>query len=552
MKPPGKTPLDRHPLFRVSVAAGFGVLAALLMIALKIYWFAHPPDGKVFLGYQQGDQKIYACLIRAAMQSPNGFTYAYPWDLSPNPPAIFFQLPITLMAWLARAFPTIPFHDLFDVFRVLFSAAMFASLAVLIQIYFPSRRMYWIVYSIVAMGGGIAWIAAICLYPSWPTEAKGSLLLAQWWLEDHYHWWFLNIFRNVFYPFEVFYHFLFLGMVVSLLRGHRGWALVWYAMGLASNPFLGVHLSAILIPTLLMDWWKSPNAVVRLVSCGAVGLVMLVLAYYKLFLGHWEVGRSLEKLHAAAATEPLSAKDAFLGYGPFLVLLLASLFNLQFLKRQCRRRGRRILLIWIGTTAFLVNNSRFIKPGLQPMHFTRGYLFLPLVLWSFQYLKFVFQPSLRRFPRRWAAGFSTAAMLLILDTIIFAVKQPKYVASEDAVFFSQEAYEVISRFQGYKERIYVLDYPLSLMLTAKTGCPTFWGDQFVTPDYKQREAEIVQLAETGDFASFWNKYHVATFVMPLDAYFKARDAFSPPRCKIVLQNARYIIVRWPGADSPNR
>ncbi|MBI1783921.1 hypothetical protein HYR69_02140, partial [Candidatus Sumerlaeota bacterium] len=436
------------PTFRSAipllVCALCGAIAASWAVWLKYYWFHHVPPGYVFYGYLQGDQKIYIALIRWAMKSPNGFTYSYPWDLSPDAPAIFFQLPIWMMAWLARLLPSVQFHDLFDIFRMILAPGMYFYLGRMTQLYFPrgggrSRLWFWIVFLTLGFGGGIAWVWT-AMDPGWTVENKlTQFLVCHEYEEKDYRWWFLNVFRNVYYSFEVLYHLLFLGMAVYLIRGRYVGALCFYALGLTANPFLGIQMTALLLPALAVDAWRpSRTSCPRWSIFPALFLLGLFAGYYYIFLNLWPVGRSLREQHSEAYSLPLSFWDIFLGYAPFLLFFAISWFIPGFAKRQCKSRGRLILLLWLGGSFLLTQNSRFLPHGVQPMHFTRGYLYPPLAIWFFQ--------TLRRLAAGWGisrsrglyAGMIIFAALLLPDNILLIVRQhfepaTEFTTAEDEV-----------------------------------------------------------------------------------------------------------------------
>ncbi|MBI1785885.1 hypothetical protein HYR69_12140 [Candidatus Sumerlaeota bacterium] len=504
---------------RIFIASLLGLAAALWMIHLKLYWFSHTPSDRIFYGYLQGDQKTYAALVRAAMKSPNGFSYVYPWDISNEPRAIFFQLPIAINAWIARAWgisapPAL--HNVFDLFRLIFSPLMFLALARLIHLYFPRRRMFWIVFVAAGFGGGVAWIAALAKLHEAPSSGLMDYLGVLFNVEIHYRWWFLNIFRNIYFPLEVFYHFLFFSMAVCLLTRRYAAALVFYAMGLSSTPFIAIQMTSVLLPALFLDLWRWRADQARTFFAAACVLFGLFISYYKIFLYQFPAARSLQTQHQGTATDPLYLSDMVLGYGPFLFIPIVSIFHRSFIRRQWRSRHRRVLIIWIAASLFLTQNSRILPWGLQPRHFEKGYLYLPLVLWSFQYLEFVLRPRFanwRDLSMRSLAVASIAVSLLLPDTFLFALTQYEFTPTDNDLVYSKDHDEVLRHFKNYRGRVLLQDALLSKIMAAETNCPTYWGDMFTTPMWDEREADFRNFIATGAYDSFRKKYGVTAFVL---------------------------------------
>jgi hypothetical protein len=375
------------------------------------------------------------------------------------------------------------------------------------------------------------------------------------------YWWFLNVFRNVFYPFEVFYHFLFYGALFSWLIRRPCTSAFCYILALGSNPFLGIKLTAVLGPAILWDCLAprgsgSRRRRQRVAAIAALVAWGLFVGYYGLFLPSFEVARALIEQHRGAYAEPPTVVESIVGYGPLGLLTLISLVHVGFLKATLRRRAGRFLAFWIVAVGLLIHHSRFSGPTLQPMHFTRGDLFLPLVIWSLRYIVYLYSKISSRlsFRRR---GLPLTALLWLLcgltlpDTVAFIAQQYVITPVRGAMIFSRAQAEVFDHFQGYQGCVLVQEPTMAIMLSAETGSKTLWGDRYITPHFAAREQAYRKFLMSGDYHAFRQTYSVTAFALPrgeVDRVLKAdprwlKRIFPSDQFQTTLVNSEFIVFR---------
>ncbi len=431
---------------------------------------------------------------------------------------------------------------------------MFGALAWLIHLFFPQKRAYWIAFAMASLGGGVAtYLAATTSPPADWSDGK-SFYSSFTWIERNYHWWFMSVFRNIVYPLELFYHALFFIMIALLLLRRTLASLFIYALGLASNPFLGVQMTTIVLPVIALDLWVQRSRK----SGGMLGLAttlfLAFIAYYKVFLNAYPVARSLQAQHESTDFEYMHLADMFKAYGPFLIVTLASLADRKFLRRQWKSRSRRLLIIWILGTLALTHHTRILNLNLQPMHFERGYLFLGIVIWGFQYLSFrlrgwVVMPS--RVGRRLVVGLALLVLALTPDSFAFLIFQGKFSPTHDDLVFDRDGAEVLRYFKGYSRgRVLVKQLGLSKMMTAWGDCPTLWADGYTTPFFKETSAAYTAFVQSGDFNELRGKYGITAFVLLKSEYLwtlkekpdQLKQAFPDDRFQITLANEKYVVI----------
>lgn len=543
---PGKHPkIPQIPLlFRALVGAVIGLVASFWMYSLKAYWFSHAPVGEHFHGFLQGDQKTYAILIEAAKKSPLSLFYAYPWDYSAEPAAIFFQLPISFMAWLSRLFPSSQLHNLFDLFRAVFAAGMYATFAAILHSYFRRSGPFAVAFWLSAFGGGIAWLTALF-------SDGGEGYLINFHNEEHLtYWWFLHLFRNIYYPFEVYYHFLFFILVLLLLKHHYRASAVLWLIGLFSNPFLGVQMGALLLPFLSLELLLRRRQRLQGITAMALSLFFLGLFcfYYQIFLPAHEVAASLLAQHKGAYSDSLTLRDLLVGHSPWIECVAVSVLSRRFLSRQLKSHCGRLLILWLISSLVLSNNSRFLPNPVQPLHFTRGYFHLPLVIWSLQFA--CHQAARFSLPRNVArAGIICACTLLILDNALFIAN--RYQQPFRPETFNEATRELIAYFTEKRGLAVVEDPMATNWVYAFAGHPTLWGDPYITPNYEDRIHEMELFYDRGDFTVFENHRLITAIVVDRTRHDRVtlqspsfyRRSLEPHGFRQALANSSYVVYQ---------
>ena len=98
----------------------------------------------------------------------------------------------------------------------------------------------WLGLVLFIWGGGLLVVASIAYSIMWKRPLKPFRL------DPFNGWWFLSLGRNLVYPTEAFYHFLFLGSVFSAVEKNYALSAVAAFLVSLSNPFTGVELLCIL------------------------------------------------------------------------------------------------------------------------------------------------------------------------------------------------------------------------------------------------------------------------------------------------------------------
>lgn len=351
-----------------------------------------PPDS-VTLGFLQYDQPSYYACAREVFENGNFFFAGSPWSSEPESPRIYTNLTFSFFGLLWKL--GIPFRILDAGIRVVFGIAMMLLLVWLLRAVLPSARAILPACALALFGGGLAWLFALGRFVTDTLFNRGVPGIAFSWesfvvrypglhadLERGYADWHQSIFRSLTYAPETFYHTLFFGCMLALVN--RAWRcslallfLTWWA-----HPFTGIEAGFIFSVFTFLEGiiLKRMPRWPFLVS----------LAIHAIFFTYYGFLLPLNPEHASVAEQvrafgnPMLFSMLIPAYGLLLPTALVFL---------CISPGRvllrdstsaRLMLCWLACVAILVFHDRilfFVKP-MQPMHFTRGYLYVPLVFFA--------------------------------------------------------------------------------------------------------------------------------------------------------------------------
>jgi hypothetical protein len=293
--------------------------------------------------------------------------------------------------------------------------------------------------------------------------------------------------RNVVYTTEAVYHVLMLGTWLALLD--RRWRLCLACTFLiaTTHPFAGAQALGILLTWSVLNW-TTP----RLSGCervpvwfvGALAVVSAVfLGYYFGFLPRFpQHCRLLDTWALGWSEAPLETVAA---YGP--VVLLAAV---GFVRRCQPRRFETALLLTAAAVSFgLSHHHWWIEPH-QPLHFTHGYVWLPLYLLGVPLLGQAVGWAAQRPGRLAVAG--ALAIGLCADNVAWLAVQACQGTSPghkiDVRFIDDElriVYHWMNE-EGLRGTLLSDSMKANYLAATYTACRPYVSHRYNTPDYGGR------------------------------------------------------------------
>ncbi|MCX7717677.1 MAG: hypothetical protein N2111_04640 [Candidatus Sumerlaeaceae bacterium] len=354
------------------------------------------PAGWTALGFTQVDQAVYHACAREIFENGNGLFYASPYSPDPASPRVYTHFVFLVAGWLWHL-TAVPLTALDAGGRLVLGAAMLALAMRVGMAALPLRAPRRWAALVIAAGGGLAWLVAaqqmaldyllnlgspdfsftpaqwLAGYPAAVAQAEGG-----------YGEWSASVFRNLQYTVECAYHVLFFGAALLLIRGRTWAALVTVLLTWWAHPFTGLELGLIALVFLLVEaarkGWRE-----GLAALGACALLNAVfLFYYLLWLPRFPEHASVAAQIRAALNHPMTAGMLMPAFGLLALLPWCYWLSPDFRADWRRHRGVRLMTVWLGCASALVFHDRllwFAEPHV-PMHFLRGYLHVPLAVFS--------------------------------------------------------------------------------------------------------------------------------------------------------------------------
>jgi len=318
-------------------------------------------------------------------------------------------------------------------------------------------------------------------------------------------WWFLNLGRNLIYPTEALYHLLVFTVFLAALGKRWIAMLVLLAVLSVSHPFTGIQFILIFFTWTFLErvYFRSGE-----IPCFAVFVsVLLLLAhvlYYLVFLPTFPEHASI--MDQWALSWLLRAPTLVLAYGGVLLLTLWRLRRPELARNVLSRPENRLLLIWF-LVSFVLANHEFAMDPVQPLHFTRGYLWIPLFLLGAPALIDGFQFLLDdRHLGRWRGVVALVILAVVLsDNGIWLADHAR---KPTGMFFSSESEEVMSwlrQISGEKKDALLITNDPYVAYTGMAYTPlrSWYSHWACTPFAEKKKAEVAAFFDRGLAHSLW-------------------------------------------------
>ncbi len=483
-------PQDRYGPDTASRSTHVSVVGVLLAVTpflmIPLAHLASNPETAT--GMFHYELPYYVANGRAVLERGHGLLYPNPYDPSEEAPAIYFH-------WLPELLGAAVVQGHIDPGMLMVGLTIVAAILLavvtdrLIRVCLPGRAGSDPLPLLAAMwGGGGLVLAGVVLQTLTGPSDRGLLSL-----DPGNGMWFLNWGRNALFPTEAVYHALVALCWMAEIRGRPFPATGWLLLLATTHPWSGLELLLTICTWRGLVLWLHRRRSDWLHLLTAAGLLIVFLAYYRWWLpsfpSHaalqrvWELDWSLPGLSAAAA------------WGP--VACLAGI-RLATERGVLHRRSVRFLLCALTIALLLSLHDRFMRP-VQPLHFTRGYVWMPLFLLGAPVL-------LKGIRTLWGRGGirRTAAVLLCLlfttDNVVFSlVHSQRQLHRLDGFHLDLHERALLAQLHGrYADRIVLTDsLKLNYLLPAWTDLRPWLGHQFNTPDFPRRRRIMDQCFPDG-------------------------------------------------------
>jgi len=509
-------------------------LTAPMLLFYAGYYFNHAaslsPTG--FIAY---DNVSYIAYAKEYLdQDQFSLFYPNPLNDSADHPAIYFQLQTVLFAfllWLGMA-PGLVI--------VLFNiAGTLLSFRVVIAIYdhlFPNSARRWLFISFFCWGGGLLALAGI---PIALTRDMGNLDFMDrlFFLDPAWGWWGLNLGRGHFISSEGFYHFLFLAGIYFILKQRWKAALV-FALALSlSHPFTGIeYLSITTVWAAIEKFVARKKAVPWAFVLGSAALLLFHLCFYLIYLNQFPEHRSVSEQYA------LNWRLRYFSMLPAYCIVgtLALVTFWRSKKVFFQTPAVRLFTAWFAVAFLLANHELFLKP-MQPLHFTRGYVWTSLFLLGIPALHLFYQNGRKK-------------LVLILFTLLFFSDNALWIfnavrfkaTSPSTAYITKEQQLILRSLKKYSDNrtlVVSKDETLPYLATVYTASYPWFSHPYTTPFAAKKKEALDRYMDSGMADPAWKHRDLVLIFQKWDEAQMQRFHMLPNEAIVLADTENYVMVK---------
>ena len=265
---------------------------------------------------------------------------------------------------------------------------------------------------------------------------------------------------------------------------------------------------------------------------------LLYFIYYAGILGRIEIYRQINKLNALDWGYKLwhfLPAYAIVWYCSFLCIK-----NIPLLKIHFSDSGNR-LFFWWGTVAFLLSVHGFAIKPVQPIHFTRGYVYAGFFLFCIPAL----QSIINKYTIKKAKGYLILSVLVIIflfDNITWF----GYAAegtNGTGVYFTKQEMELISFFKQKNNKSIVIgsekNYPLNAAIQLYADTKGWIPHPFLTFEISNKRKAVEDLLKENKKDSMWFNRNVYLYCDKNDSTLPQPNFLQTP----VFENQQFTVFK---------
>jgi hypothetical protein len=452
-------------------------------------------------GFTLDDNPVYMANARQYLDAerPSLF-YANPFDAKTGSPAIYIQPHNFIFAFFMK----LGFDPglIFSLFGLVFTVlSIFIGLKIIQQVY-PGIKGRPVIQLLFTWGGGLVAITgllvAMIIYKQFP-PSPDSIFIG----DPGNGWWGLNYGRTLFIPLEAYYHFLFLLTVLFILQGRWKAALAMALFISITHPFTGIELLLITLGWTLLERIIWKNRDIPWFFVAGVGLITAFTAwYYLVYLRSFEEHAVLHEQFSVGWTYSLYViVPAYI-----LVLLFSSIqwFRAGSTRAFLAGSPQRLFFAW-GLIAFLLSKHEWFISPMQPIHFTRGYIWMGFFLLAIPTLSAALNKIKRsRYPRLVLAFF---LLIFLSDNILWTSnllrKKERNEWIGHLTVDTKNTLGWLSVHTSSTDIIFSNEYLINYYSNIYGSSNSWHSHVYNTPDLEKRRAEADAFITNGSVLKEW-------------------------------------------------
>jgi hypothetical protein len=455
------------------------LLAFLLTLPMLFFYARHyinHVDSISATGFIDYDNVSYVAYAKEYLdQDDFHLMYSNPLDDSASHPKIYFQtqnifLVLLLATGMSPGFVIVLFNWLGCLLSFRIAIAIYDHLV-------PEKNHRKLFLTFFCWGGGLLALAGI---PIALSKSMGNLDFFDriFYLDPGWGWWGLNFGRGHFASMEGYYHFLFLSGILCILKKRWLTAIAVALVFSLSHPFSGIEFLAI-----VGAWAAAEKIIFRSKTVPwkfviGIGLIFCFhLFYYLYYLNQFPEHRSVNDQYT------LNWRLRYFHMIPAwcIVGTLALLSLLKYRRDLFINQNTRLFLCWFLISLVLANHEMFMRP-MQPVHFTRGYIWTSLFLLGIPALQVLFQGTKSTLRKSLLAIFT---VFLLSDNFLWILNYVRTTARSTSVSHisteQESIIDILKRNSTNRTLIIGSDPVLPYLSTVYTKAYPWISHPFTTP-----------------------------------------------------------------------
>lgn len=481
------------------------IILALPLVAFLIHYYTAHAPGLIPTGFIQDDDVVYVSNARQHIEGKFSLTYSNPFS-SPSSPSIYSQPYNFLLSFFL--YLKIKPGFVISIFGLISAIACIFFLLKLVNHLYPKLPYRNIVFLLLTWGGGVTAFAGLIANQTIFKGTYPGFWGGIYMIDPGNGWWGMNFGRILIISTEAFYHLLFVAGIFLIIKHRWTPALVASFVVCWSHPFTGVEYLAIVCGWLFLEKFFLKNKAIPWWVFGSFYLLFFLhLFYYLFFLNQYPEHK---KLFNVFSVDWGYSFRVFIPAYLLVAVLAGFTFYRQKLKSVFREEHQRLFFAWAFIAFLLSNHEWFIKP-IQPIHFTRGYIWLGLFLFSIPGLLKILDTLKNK-----KVALAVFILLFLSDNILWYADAFKSKQNHETVrHISQDTEEILSWLQHHTTTNDLLvsnEYPVSYLSNAYASSYSWTGHRYNTPDFTLKKQQALEFLKTGIPLQEWKESHLLILV----------------------------------------
>jgi hypothetical protein len=491
-------------------------------------------------GFLQYDNFTYIAYAKQYQDADHfSLFYSNPFNDSGNYSKIYFQPQNFIFVFLLKV--GLPPGIILIVFTLLFSYVSFRIIIRLFDYLVPDSRNRILSITLFSWGGGLLTVAGILALPF--VSLTGLDVWDRLFVFDPaWGWWGLNFGRSLIFSTEAYYHALFFGGILCILKKK------WLAASLLSlvlslsHPYTGIEFLSIIGCWTFVEIIFKRNKEVPLWFGATIFLIFIGhIWYYLIFLNQYPDHHSVhQQTLIRLLVDNYALLPAYCTVG-FLVFL--SIKRSQSLRVFLNDRSNRLFACWFFVAFLLIKHELFM-PAIVPVHFTRGYVWSSLFLAGLPGLEW-----LLNFLKKNSRMILLPVFIVIFfnDNILWLVNYSrKNTATQVSVYVSKEQMEVLSwlgKNTNYSSLIISSDNNISTLSTVYTPAYSWTSHNLNTPFLEKKTKAYEDFINNNVIDSAWYERDAIFILNTSNMAEKARAADLLFKSDTIVRMSEFLIIR---------